>query len=314
MPSNKDMKRKLEKLKRILKEMDTVVIAFSGGVDSSFLARVAADVLGAGNVVLCTALSETYPADEAARAAQLARTLGARHVTLHTREMDNPLFASNPPDRCYHCKSELFSRLENLRKRLGFKFVADGANADDDNDFRPGRAAAAMLNVRSPLAEARLTKAEIRAASRSLRLPTWNLPAAPCLSSRFPYRTPITTDALRKVENAEKFLINEGFKTVRVRHHGDVARVEVHPSEMKKFFSDGLREKVAAAFKSIGYHYAALDLLGYRHGSMNEVLSPGEMEISKNPAGISPRSATPGAPAPRRSGGKTSKKKCTTKN
>ena len=262
---------KYEKLKAELEKMGKVLVAFSGGVDSSLLLNVASDVLGK-NVLAVIAASETYPGKEIENAGKLARRLKVRHKVISTHELDNPDFLSNPPERCYHCKKELFGTLASIAREEGISFVLDGSNHDDLLDFRPGAKAAKELGVRSPLREAGLTKAEIRELSRRFKLPTWDKPSLACLASRFPYYTRIEVKSLKQIGAAEDFLRELGFRQVRVRHHGPVARVEVEPGEFPRFLKKGLTGKISARFKELGYSYVSLDLDGYRTGSMNETL------------------------------------------
>lgn len=260
---------KLHKLEDLLKEMNSLLVAFSGGVDSSLLIRVAHQTLGE-RVVAATARSVTYPESEIAFASQLAASLGVRHIVLETHELENAAFAANPPDRCYLCKGELFARLQELAKTYGCAYVADGANVDDLGDFRPGRKAAREYGVRSPLQEAGLTKADIRELSRSFGLPNWNKPSLACLSSRFPYGQQITPAKLRQVENAENVLREYGIQQCRVRHHGSLARLEVEGSDLQVVLTNRL--EIAEKIKKLGFTYVTMDLLGYRTGSMNESL------------------------------------------
>ncbi len=272
----KSLENKYDHLCRIIKEAGSAVIAFSGGVDSTFLLKVCVDLLGE-KALAVTARSETYPVRELEEAKNLARLIGAKHVVIVSEELDVPGFSENPPNRCFLCKHELFSKVKQIARDHGIEWVFDASNVDDVGDFRPGRMAARELRVRSPLEEAGLTKEEIRVLSRMLGLPTWNKPAFACLSSRFPYHTQITRPALKKVEEAENVLWDLGMRQFRVRHHDTIARIELGEEEMQKFWENDLREKIISQLKSIGYTYVALDLEGYRTGSMNETLTPDQM-------------------------------------
>lgn len=256
-----------------LRGMGRVVIGFSGGVDSSFLLRTACDTLGPDNVLAVTADSPSLPRRDLESAKALAAGMQVRCLVLATDEMADARFTANPPNRCYFCKHHLFETVVKLAKEQGFHAVLDGNNADDVGDFRPGRKAAAELGVRSPLLEAGLTKAEIRAQSRLLGLPTADKPAAACLASRLPYGTPITAAALARIEGAEELLQELGFVHVRVREHGDVARIEVPAADIPRLADESVRRGLVPGLKKLGYRYVTLDLQGYRTGSMNEAVS-----------------------------------------
>ncbi|MGE5752804.1 MAG: ATP-dependent sacrificial sulfur transferase LarE [Deltaproteobacteria bacterium] len=265
------LQAKRDRLVGLLREMGGCVIGFSGGVDSTFLFAIAAEELG-DRVLAVTATSETYPSRELREARELAAGIGGRHRVIVSEELDIPGFSENPEDRCYHCKKELFSKLRAIADEEGLPHVLDGSNVDDLGDYRPGRTATRELSVRSPLIEAGLSKNDIRELSRAMGLSTWDKPAFACLSSRFPYGVRITREKLTRVGRAEEALRDLGLRVVRVRHHGDVARLELGPEEFLQAVN-GLRGEIVRLVKEAGYTYVALDLQGYRTGAMNETLS-----------------------------------------
>jgi uncharacterized protein len=267
-----ELKNKIEKLKEIFQSMGKVVVAFSGGVDSTYLLRMAKDTLGVENVLAVTALSPLYPERELRGAKKMAEEMGVKHLLIESNELEIEGFSKNPPDRCYFCKRELFGELKKLADRESASLVVEGSTMDDEQDYRPGKKAVRELGIRSPLIEASFTKADVREASKTLGLPTWNKPSFACLASRFPYREEITEDGLRMVDEAEGVLIGLGFKQVRVRHYKDLARIEIYKEEIERFLDGTIREKVVEHLKKIGYQYITLDLQGFRSGSMNEVL------------------------------------------
>jgi uncharacterized protein len=269
---NSSTKEKHERLKAIFKDMGKVLLAFSGGVDSTLLLKVAQDTLGDRNVLAVTALSPLYPERELAGVKKLIQTLGARHRLIESNELEIPGFSENPPNRCYYCKEKLFRELLDIAKEEAIPFIVEGSTLDDDKDHRPGRMAIQELGIKSPLKEALFTKIEVRELSKELGLPTWDKPSFACLASRFPYGEEITEQRLRMVDEAEDFLFGLGFKQVRVRHYGSLARVEILNEEMSRLMNGSLREKVVSRLREIGYRYITLDLQGFRSGSMNEVL------------------------------------------
>jgi uncharacterized protein len=273
---------KYERLLDLLRELEVVVVAFSGGVDSTLLARAARDAL-ADRALLVTADSGSYPEGELEEARRLAALIGLRHVVVRTEELANPEYARNGVTRCFFCKEELFARLAPLARREGARAVVYGANVDDLGDHRPGMQAARAAGVRAPLIDAGLTKAEIRALSRELGLPTWDKPAFACLSSRFQYGEPITADKLRRVDAAEAFLRSLGFRQFRVRHHDRLARLEVALDEMPRLWADGRHEAIVARLRALGYVYVAVDLAGLQPGSANLLLTLGRKREPARP-------------------------------
>jgi len=262
---------KWDRLRSLLREMEMAVLAYSGGVDSSVLLRAASEILGQ-NLIAVTAISETYPPAELEPAKRFAASLGVRHCILTTEELVRDEFSRNAPDRCYHCKQELFSKLRQIADAEGFTCILDGSNIDDLRDYRPGRKAAAEFSVRSPLAEAGIAKQEVRDLARRMGLPMWDKPSLACLSSRIPYGTPITREVLKNIQAAEDVIRDLGIRQVRVRHHGDTARIEVEQEDLVRLAAGKVRQRIVDAFKELGYVYICLDLEGYRTGSLNAVL------------------------------------------
>ncbi len=264
------LEKRIGELEAAVAPYGSALVAFSGGVDSSLALAVAARALPKERVLAVTSNNETYLPSELEGAKGLARSLGVEHLVVNTRELDNPNYANNPANRCYFCKSTLYSDLGKMAEEKGYACVVDGANKDDEGDYRPGRKAARELGVVSPLAVVGVGKVEVREIARYLGLPTWDKPALACLSSRFPYGQKITPEKLAQVARAEEFMRRQGYKQVRVRHHGEIARLEVGTDELERAFRE--REKISAELKAAGFLYVTLDLAGYKPGSLNTAL------------------------------------------
>ncbi|OGF44270.1 MAG: TIGR00268 family protein [Candidatus Firestonebacteria bacterium RIFOXYA2_FULL_40_8] len=263
---------KLKKLQTILKNMQKVLVAYSGGVDSTFLLKIAVDTLGNNNVLAVLASSETYPASEIKAAVKTVKKMRVKLLQIKTEELKDLRFSKNPAERCYYCKLELFGKLKEIARKKGYQAVVDGANYDDRLDFRPGTKAGKKLGIQSPLKEAGFRKEEIRKLSKKLKLSTWNKPSMACLASRIPYGVRINNRILNQIGEAESYLKGLYFKQVRVRHHGNLARIEVTPKDFKILLKSAMIKKIAEKLKKIGYTYITFDIEGFRSGSMNLVL------------------------------------------
>ncbi|MFC1624321.1 ATP-dependent sacrificial sulfur transferase LarE [Candidatus Omnitrophota bacterium] len=263
---------KLRRLKSNLRGLRSVVVAFSGGVDSSFLLKVTKDTLPEKDVLAVTAVSDTYTRPELQQAKRFTKSLGVRHKIIFTNELKDASFTKNTVDRCYYCKKELFNKLKGLAKKDGFSSIVDATNVDDKKDYRPGTRAKDEAGVRSPLQETGFTKEDIRRFSKNMGLATWGLPSMACLSSRIPYGEKIQKATLKKIEKAEAFIRSAGIKQVRVRYHKHIARIEVDKKDIKRFFNQKFCDRIVKRLKSLGFRYITLDLEGYRTGSLNEGL------------------------------------------
>ncbi|MBI5573548.1 MAG: ATP-dependent sacrificial sulfur transferase LarE [Elusimicrobia bacterium] len=268
----RDSNHKLEKLRKILKNYKNVLIAYSGGVDSTFLLKVAVDILGKKNVIAATAISQTYPKDDLSCAKKNIKQFGIKQLFLKTGEMSNKNFVRNIPDRCYWCKNELFGRLAELAKKYKIKIICDGTNYSDRDDYRPGMKAAEKWNVKHPLLESELSKNDIRLLSKKMKLPTWNKEASPCLASRFPYWYKITPEKLKKISDAENELKKLQLTNLRLRDYQDTARIEIDKNQLNRIFKNDMHKKIVAILSKYNYAYITLDLEGYRTGSLNKII------------------------------------------
>ena len=268
-------------LQQILKKLHKVVVAYSGGVDSTFLLKAAVDTLGSENVLACIGVSSSLAKSQYNRAIECAKIIGARVEEVEVQEVFDTKYSANNPDRCFHCKSHLYTVLQNIAKEKDFDNVVCGCNFDDMDDFRPGNKAAKIYGVQSPLMEAQMTKDDIRNMSRKLKLPTADIPASPCLASRVMYGLEVTEQRLKQVEEAEDFLRKLGFVEFRVRHHDTIARIEVQPEDMEKVTTEPERYKIIEKLKSLGFKYITVDLQGFRSGSLNELLTKDEKQSNR---------------------------------
>jgi len=270
------LKEKYNTLQKILSDLAKVVVAYSGGVDSTFLLKVAVDTIGAKNVLACISTGIVETKHVLQRAKRIAKDFGVRLQTIDTDELKDPNFVANKADRCFHCKSHLYQVLTDIARQRDFKYVICGCNFDDKDDFRPGNRVAEVFGVRCPLMEAELTKQDIRRLSERLNLPTARIPASPCLASRISYGLEVTEKRLKQIEEAEKFLREFGLVEFRVRHHDCLARIEVHPEDIEKITKEPTRSKIVEKLKSLGFKFVTIDLQGFRTGSLNEALSDEE--------------------------------------
>lgn len=276
-----DVRQKYHRLQQDLKKSDRVVVAYSGGVDSTFLLKAAVDTLGTDNVLACIGISPSLARSQYERAMESARLIGANVQEVSVHEILDGRYAANDPGRCFHCKSHLYEALWKVAEERGFEAVVCGSNFDDKDDYRPGNQAAHVQNVGCPLMDAEMTKEDIRTKSRELGLPTADLPASPCLASRVSYGLEVTAERLQEVEQAEEVLRSMGFREFRVRHHGAIARIEVPPDELERIVADPVRQEILERLTALGFRYVALDLKGFRSGSLNEVLTEAEKGESR---------------------------------